>query len=73
MRASWITTAEQVVGIAQTRTGLQSIAEQLNTDLAEAEALACAARAKLPEATRRRLESSGTAADRAYGALPPNR
>jgi hypothetical protein len=73
MRASWVTTAEQLVGIAQTSSGLESIAEQLSTDLAKAERLVGAARAKLPEQTLRALdEKSRSVAEHGYGALPPD-
>jgi hypothetical protein len=73
MSAAWITTAEQVVGIASTEEGLRSIAEQLQTDPATAARLVDAARAKLPEATRRALDRPADTSEFGRGALPPER
>ena len=73
MRASWVTTAEQLIGIAHTTSGLQSIAAQLQTDLGRTRTLVSAARAKLPEATRRELERPADTSDLGLGALPPDR
>jgi hypothetical protein len=72
LAASWITTAEQLVAIANTASGLDSIAEQLQVDRATAQRL-WAARARLPEATRRALEEPVGEADLGLGVLPPER
>jgi hypothetical protein len=73
MRASWVTTAEQLVGIASTSSGMQSIAEQLHTDLGRAKSLVGAARARLPEATRQELEQPVDTSDFGLGVLLPER
>jgi len=73
MRASWVTTAEQLIGIAHTKRGMQSIAELLETDLGKTRKLVGVARAKLPEATRRELDHPADTSDLGLGALPPQR
>lgn len=73
MTASWVTTAEQVVGVGSTERGLQSIAEQLEVDLATARRLVASARAALPEVTRRALAEPVDTSDLGLGTLPPER
>jgi hypothetical protein len=68
---SWITTAEQVVAIAATPGGLQSLAEQLEVSEDEAQRLVAVARAQLPTATRAEMEEVADTSKYGLGVVRP--
>lgn len=67
----WITTAEQVVGVAGTPGGVRSLAEQLGVSVAEMNNLVERAKAALPPSVARELNESVDGQDYGLGALPP--
>ena len=71
MKDVGITTAEQVVAVAATKKGLQSLSEQLQVDIEEARRLYLAARDQLSPAARRELDQPADTSDFGRGALPP--
>jgi hypothetical protein len=71
MKVVGITTAEQVVAIAATEEGLQSLSEQLQVDIEEARQLCSAARDRLPPEARQELDQPADTTDFGRGALPP--
>ena len=60
MKDVWITTAEQVVALAATEKGLQSLSEQLQVDIEEARQLYLAARDRLSPEARQELDQPPT-------------
>jgi hypothetical protein len=73
MRDVGITTAEQVVAVAATEKGLQSLSEQLQVDIEEARQLCMAARDRLSPEARRKLDQPADTKDFGRGARPPPR
>jgi hypothetical protein len=71
MKEAWITTAEQVVALAATEKGLQSLSEQLQTDIDEARQLYLAARDRLSPEARQELDQPADTRDFGLGVLPP--
>ena len=71
MKDVWITTAEQVVALAATEKGLQSLSEQLQVDIEEARQLYLAARDRLSPEARRELDQPADTRDFGRGARPP--
>ena len=71
MKDVWITTAEQVVALAATENGLQSLSEQLQVDIEEARQLYLAARDRLSPEVRRELDRPADTRDFGSGARPP--
>ena len=71
LKDSWITTAEQVVGIAATPSGIQSLATQLAVSEEEVRRLVAAAAAALPPDVRVTLERGHDTRNYGLGALPP--
>lgn len=68
---SWITNAEQVVGIAVTPDGIESLAKQLNISAEEMHRLIDLARASLSPSVVRELEMEVDTSQYGLGALPP--
>jgi hypothetical protein len=71
MKDVWVTTAEQVVALAATEKGLQSLSQQLEVDIEEARQLYLAARDRLSPEARRELDQPADTRDFGRGALPP--
>lgn len=71
MSSAWVTTAEQLVGIAATAGGLASLAELLEADQDQVRRLVDAAEAVLPESSRRELAAPDDPSARGLGVLPP--
>jgi hypothetical protein len=71
MKDVGITTAEQVVAVAATKQGLQSLSEQLQVNIEEARQLYLAARDGLPPEARQELDQPADTTDLGRGALPP--
>jgi hypothetical protein len=71
MKDVGITTAEQVVAIAATEQGLQSLSQQLQVDIEEARQLSAAARDRLSPEARREFDQPADTTDFGRGALPP--
>jgi hypothetical protein len=67
----WITTAEQVVGVAGTEDGVRSLADLLGTSTTEAGRLVESARAALPPAVAAELTNPVDTSRYGLGALPP--
>jgi hypothetical protein len=72
MKDVWITTAEQVVALAATENGLQSLSEQLQVDKEEARQLYLAARNRLSPEARQALDQPADTRDFGLGVLPPS-
>jgi|GEM_PF-850183 len=68
---SWITNAEQVVGMAATVEGIQALAQQLDVSVEEMRRLIDSARASLPPSVARELEREVDTSQYGLGALPP--
>src|SRR5262245_12222609 len=68
----WITTAEQVVGLAATPQGISSLAKQLGVSDTEAQRLVGLARAALPAAAAAQLSEEVDTSQHGLGALPPD-
>jgi hypothetical protein len=68
---SWITSAEQVVGMAATAEGIQALAQQLDVSIEEMRRLIDLARASLPPSVARELEMEVDTSQYGLGALPP--
>ena len=68
---SWITNAEQVVGMAATPDGIKALAKQLDVTLEEMHRLIASARASLPPSVARELEIEVDTSQYGLGALPP--
>jgi hypothetical protein len=68
---SWITNAEQVVGMAVTPDGIQALAQQLDVSVEEMRRLIDSARASLPPSVARELEMEVDTSQYGLGALPP--
>ncbi len=71
LKGAWINTAEQVVGLAATPQGVESLAGQLSVSEAEAHRLVDSARAALPAATGAALSKKVDTSQMGLGALPP--
>src|SRR5262245_14853590 len=69
---TWITTSEQVVGLAATPQGISSLARQLGVSETEAQRLVGLARAALPAATAAQLCEEADTSQDGRGALPPD-
>jgi hypothetical protein len=68
---SWITNAEQVVGMAVTPDGIQTLAKQLKVSAEEMHRLIDLARTSLPPLVARELEMEVDTSQYGLGALPP--
>jgi hypothetical protein len=71
MKAAWITTAEQVVALSATASGLQSLSEQLQMSRDEARRLVDLARSVLSAETRAEMEQTADTSDYGLGAVRP--
>lgn len=73
LHKSWITTAEQVVAVAATDGGVQSLAQQLNLSQADTERLIDLARQALTPAKRAEMDQPFHSDERGMGAAPPRK
>jgi hypothetical protein len=73
LRGSWITTAEQLVGIAATSGGLSALVEQTELTEDQLRQLLELTRKRLSPDVRRRLSSPVDTSQFGLGALPPPR
>jgi hypothetical protein len=69
---SWITTAEQVVGMAATPGGVQSLAKEIGISEEAMRALVDAARSALAPSVARGLAEPADTSQYGLGALPPD-
>ena len=69
LKASWITTAEQLVAAAAAMGGAEAMAGHLGMGAAEFRRALAAAEAALPASERTRLKSPADTRDRGLGAL----
>ncbi len=72
LEASWITTAEQVVGMGATPQGAQALAGQLGVSEAEMRRLLELARAALPPGVAAELARGVSPGEYGLGALSPD-
>jgi hypothetical protein len=70
-KESWITTAEQVVALSVTTSGLRSLAEQLQVSEEEARRLIEAARMQLTPAMREEMEEKVDTSEYGLGVRRP--
>ena len=71
LNAAWITTAEQVVALASTDRGIESLAEQLGASLSTVSQLVDSARQALRAEDRAELESPADTSQFGLGARRP--
>jgi len=72
MKSTWITTAEQIVGLSATDDGLRSLSEQLKVPEAEARRLVDLARSALPPDIRAEMEERVDTTNYGLGARRPS-
>jgi hypothetical protein len=72
LAGNWITTAEQVVGMAATAQGVQTLAQQLGLSEQQMRRLVEQARAALPPAVAAELGEPVDTREYGLGALPPD-
>ena len=71
LASAWITTAEQVLAVGSTQSGIESLAEQANATRGEIVALLVAIRSMLPAEEREELETPPDTSDWGLGAREP--
>jgi hypothetical protein len=71
LQASWITTAEQVVGISATADGISALAQQTNLQESVLRALIERTAQRLPERIRRSLSKPADVSQFGRGAVRP--
>jgi hypothetical protein len=69
----WITTAEQVIALVATENGRESLAKQLEIDVATLDKYLRETRAALPAERVRSLETPVDTSSWGFGARPPRR
>jgi len=73
LKRIWITTAEQLVSLSATPDGLESMAQMLGVDSAEAKRLVQITEAALPAEEAERLRQPVDTTQFPLGALPPEK